>query len=164
MDCYPGVMPATKYGFQKNFSYTEKVAILHPALIEHLKAARCWTKELYEALYHSLGEERLLSPLPESLQSVFKTAFELDAESLLQAASVRQKWIDQSQTVDLYLNMPNMAALSSLYQRAWAYSLKTIHVLKMAPAPIDLDAEASLFTSFDEAMAGLRQGMPHYDF
>jgi ribonucleoside-diphosphate reductase alpha chain len=164
MTCYPGVMPATEYGFQEHFSPSKKVTVLHRTLVECLRATGCWTKELYEALCHHPDQKILLSQLPEPLQAVFRMAFDLDAESLLQAASVRQKWIDQSQSVDLYLNHPNMAALSSLYQRAWEYGLKTIHALKIAPLSAYRGTEAPSFISLDETVAGLRQGISHYDF
>ncbi|MDR2420375.1 MAG: ribonucleoside-diphosphate reductase subunit alpha [Puniceicoccales bacterium] len=163
MACYPGVMPATEYGFQKHFSHSRKVTVLHRTLVECLRAAGCWTKELYEALCHHPDQKISLPQLPESLQSVFRLAFDLDAESLLQAASVRQKWIDQSQSVDLYLTHPNMATLSSLYQRAWEYGLKTVHALKIAPLST-YHAEMPSFISLDDAMAGLRNGISHYDF
>jgi ribonucleoside-diphosphate reductase alpha chain len=163
MACYPGIMPATEYGFQEHFSHSKKVTVLHRTLVECLRATGCWTEELYEALCHHLDQKIQLPQLTESLQSVFRMAFDLDAESLLQAASVRQKWIDQSQSVDLYLSHPNMAALSSLYQRAWEYGLKTIHALRITPLST-YHAEMPSFISLDEAMAGLRKGISHYDF
>jgi ribonucleoside-diphosphate reductase alpha chain len=164
MACYPGIMSATEYGFREHFSHSKKVTVLHHTLVKCLRATGSWTKELYEALCHHPDQKVLFSQLPESLQAVFRMAFDLDAESLLQAASVRQKWIDQSQSVDLYLSHPNMAALSSLYQRAWEYGLKTIHTLKIALLAAYHDTEAPSFISLDEAMTGLQKGISHYDF
>ena len=126
--------------------------------------AGCWTPELYEKIRCDEGELTALSQIPEGIRDVFKTAFALDAESLFQAASTRQKWVDQSQCSDLYLNTSNMAALSFLYQRAWEYGLKTIHALKMAPLPTYLHEEISLPSSLHEAMECLHKGVSHYDF
>jgi ribonucleoside-diphosphate reductase alpha chain len=164
MACYPGVAPATNHIFSKHFSADEELIFLSDALIEHLKIAGCWTPELYEKIRCFGGELTALLPIPEDIRAIFKTAFTLDTESLFQAASVRQKWIDQSQCFDIYLNTSNMAALSFLYQRAWEYGLKTVHALKMAPLPAYFQQDTSPPSSLYEAMENLHSGVSHYDF
>ncbi|MDR0445118.1 MAG: ribonucleoside-diphosphate reductase subunit alpha [Puniceicoccales bacterium] len=164
MACYPGVAPATGHVFSKHFSADEKIAFFSDALVKHLQMAGYWTQEFYEKMRCCGGELTALLPMTEPIRDIFKTAFVLDTESLLQAASVRQKWIDQSQCLDIYLNIANMAALSFLYQRAWEYGLKTIHALKMAPLPSDIYEEIPLPSSLYEAMENLHNGVLHYDF
>ncbi|MDR2377506.1 MAG: ribonucleoside-diphosphate reductase subunit alpha [Puniceicoccales bacterium] len=164
MGCSPGMLPATGPLDPPSFSENRNEPELFPkhALVRTLRSAGVWTAEFYQKLCRGQSLALLSADWPEAIRAVARTAFELDAESLLQAAALRQRWLDQSQTLELYLDRPNMAALSSLYQRAWEYGLKTLHGLKLAPMADAL--ETLPLGSLDAAMAGLRQGMAPYDF
>ncbi|MDR0728054.1 MAG: ribonucleoside-diphosphate reductase subunit alpha [Puniceicoccales bacterium] len=165
MGCSPGLLPATGLLESPSAAENRDEPELFPkhALVHYLRSAGVWTAEFYQKLCRGQSPALLSAEWPEAVRAVTRTAFELDAESLLQAAAVRQRWLDQSQTLELYLDRPNMAALSSLYQRAWEYGLKTLHGLKLAPLA-DTFPETLSLGSLDAAMAGLRQGMASYDF
>jgi ribonucleoside-diphosphate reductase alpha chain len=72
--------------------------------------------------------------VPEDLKALYATAFEVDAHWLVEAASRRQKWIDQAQSLNLYLAAPNGRKLDALYRLAWERGLKTTYYLRTTSA------------------------------
>jgi ribonucleoside-diphosphate reductase alpha chain len=68
--------------------------------------------------------------VPEAIKQRYATAFELDARWLIEAASRRQKWIDQAQSLNLYLAEPSGKKLDNLYKLAWVRGLKTTYYLR----------------------------------
>ena len=76
------------------------------------------------------GSVQNIDRIPEYLKTLYQTAFELDARWLVEAASRRQKWIDQGQSLNLYMAEPNGAKLDALYKLAWIRGLKTTYYLR----------------------------------
>ncbi len=72
--------------------------------------------------------------MPEDLKALYATAFEIDAHWLVEAAARRQKWIDQAQSLNLYLAAPNGRKLDALYRLAWERGLKTTYYLRTQSA------------------------------
>ena len=68
--------------------------------------------------------------VPVELRERYRTAFEIEPEWLIDAAARRQKWIDQSQSLNLFLAAPDMKAMSHMYRRAWHAGLKTTYYLR----------------------------------
>ena len=68
--------------------------------------------------------------MPAALKARYATAFEIDAKWLVEAASRRQKWIDQAQSLNLYLALPSGKKLDELYKLAWVRGLKTTYYLR----------------------------------
>ena len=67
---------------------------------------------------------------PAELRERYRTAFQIEPEWLIDAAARRQKWIDQSQSLNLFLAAPDMKAMSHMYRRAWRAGLKTTYYLR----------------------------------
>ena len=80
------------------------------------------------------GELDAIDDIPEALKHKHKTVFGIDFEYIIDAAARRQKWIDQSQSVNLFLATPEMKALSHMYRRAWDKGLKTTYYLRTLQA------------------------------
>ena len=76
------------------------------------------------------GSVQQIDRVPEDLKAQYQTAFELDARWLVEAASRRQKWIDQGQSLNLYMSEPNGQKLDALYKLAWVRGLKTTYYLR----------------------------------
>ena len=76
------------------------------------------------------GSVQPLERIPAELKAKYATAFELDARWLVEAASRRQKWIDQGQSLNLYMKEPNGQKLDNLYKLAWVRGLKTTYYLR----------------------------------
>ncbi|MGC4014995.1 MAG: hypothetical protein QM755_10855 [Luteolibacter sp.] len=72
--------------------------------------------------------------MPEALKHKHKTVFGIGFEFIIDAAARRQKWIDQSQSVNLFLSTPDMKTLSHMYRRAWDKGLKTTYYLRTLQA------------------------------
>ena len=78
--------------------------------------------------------EQSIDRIPDDLKAIYATAFEIDSAWLIEAASRRQKWIDQSQSLNLYIANPSGKKLDGLYRLAWARGLKTTYYLRSRSA------------------------------
>jgi ribonucleoside-diphosphate reductase alpha chain len=76
------------------------------------------------------GSVQKISRIPENLKKLYATAFEIDPLWLIEAASRRQKWIDQAQSLNLYMAAPSGKKLDALYKKAWLRGLKTTYYLR----------------------------------
>ena len=76
------------------------------------------------------GSVQQIDRVPEDLKGLYATAFEVDARWLIEAGSRRQKWLDQAQSLNLYMSEPNGKKLDNLYKLAWVRGLKTTYYLR----------------------------------
>ena len=104
--------------------------MINPYLVEDLKALEMWDEVMINDLKYFDGSVQKLDRVPEALRRKYATAFEMDARWLVEAASRRQKWIDQGQSLNLYMAEPNGAKLDNLYKLAWVRGLKTTYYLR----------------------------------
>jgi ribonucleoside-diphosphate reductase alpha chain len=80
------------------------------------------------------GSVKKIERIPEELKDLYATAFEIDPTWLVKAAARRQKWIDQAQSLNLYMSEPNGRKLDELYRFAWTSGLKTTYYLRTTSA------------------------------
>jgi ribonucleoside-diphosphate reductase alpha chain len=80
------------------------------------------------------GSVGAIDRIPDDLKALYATAFEIDSAWLIEAASRRQKWIDQSQSLNLYIANPSGRKLDALYRLAWSRGLKTTYYLRSRSA------------------------------
>jgi len=104
--------------------------VVNPYLINDLRDRGLWDEVMSNDLKYYDGSVQQIDRVPEDLKSLYQTAFELDARWLVEAASRRQKWIDQGQSLNLYMSEPNGKKLDSLYKLAWVRGLKTTYYLR----------------------------------
>ena len=104
--------------------------VVNPYLVQDLKALELWDDVMVNDLKYFDGSVQQIERIPESLKQKYATAFEIDSRWLIEAASRRQKWLDQAQSLNLYLAEPNGKALDSLYKLAWVRGLKTTYYLR----------------------------------
>lgn len=104
--------------------------VINPYLVEDLKALDMWDEVMINDLKYFDGSVQKLDRVPEDLRRKYATAFEMDARWLVEAASRRQKWIDQGQSLNLYMAEPNGQKLDNLYKLAWVRGLKTTYYLR----------------------------------
>ncbi|MEN9501318.1 MAG: hypothetical protein RI964_603 [Pseudomonadota bacterium] len=104
--------------------------VINPYLVEDLKALGLWDEVMINDLKYFDGSVQPLERVPDAIKAKYATAFEIDARWLVEAASRRQKWIDQGQSLNLYLKEPNGAKLDNLYKLAWVRGLKTTYYLR----------------------------------
>jgi ribonucleoside-diphosphate reductase alpha chain len=104
--------------------------VVNPRLVRDLKAQGLWDEVMVNDLKYYDGSVRDIDRVPEALKELYATAFEIDPRWLVEAAARRQKWIDQGQSLNLYLAEPNGKKLDNLYKLAWARGLKTTYYLR----------------------------------
>ncbi|MDB4421709.1 ribonucleoside-diphosphate reductase subunit alpha, partial [Akkermansiaceae bacterium] len=104
--------------------------VLNGQLVDDLKAEGLWNKEMLDQLKYFNGELANIEGIPEHLKKKHQTVFEIGYEHIIDAAARRQKWIDQSQSVNLFLAKPDMKSLSHMYRRAWHTGMKTTYYLR----------------------------------
>jgi ribonucleoside-diphosphate reductase alpha chain len=104
--------------------------VINPYLVEDLKAAGLWDAVMINDLKYYDGSVQRIDRIPDAIKQQYATAFEIDPRWLIEAASRRQKWIDQGQSLNLYMSEPNGKKLDSLYKLAWLRGLKTTYYLR----------------------------------
>ncbi|WP_344214085.1 ribonucleoside-diphosphate reductase subunit alpha [Kribbella sancticallisti] len=108
--------------------------VANPYLVADLKARGLWDQAMVSDLKYHDGILSQLERIPADLRDLYATAFELDPSWLVKAASRRQKWLDQSQSLNLYMSAPSGKALDELYRSAWRHGLKTTYYLRSQSA------------------------------
>lgn len=108
--------------------------LLNPYLIRDLKKRGLWTADIQEKLKYMDGEIEGIEEIPVDLKRRYATAFGIDWAWLIDAAARRQKWIDQSQSVNLFCGESDMRTLSHMYRGAWKKGLKTTYYLRTRSA------------------------------
>jgi ribonucleoside-diphosphate reductase alpha chain len=103
-------------------------------LVEELKQLGLWTDGIRDAIKRADGSVQDLNDLPAELRSIYRTAWELPMRSLIDVAADRGAFIDQSQSLNLFMANPNIGQLSSMYMYAWKRGLKTTYYLRSRPA------------------------------
>ncbi|MEY4685454.1 MAG: hypothetical protein RLZ25_1913 [Pseudomonadota bacterium] len=104
--------------------------VVNPYLVAELKKYDLWDAVMINDLKYFDGSLQRIERVPEEIKLRYATAFELDVRWLIEAASRRQKWIDQAQSLNLYLAEPSGKKLDSLYKFAWLRGLKTTYYLR----------------------------------
>jgi ribonucleoside-diphosphate reductase alpha chain len=108
--------------------------ILNTELVRDLKKAGLWCPEMVDQLKYFDGELDAIDDIPQSIKDKHKTVFGIEYQYIVDAAARRQKWIDQSQSVNLFLATPDFKVLSHMYRRAWDKGLKTTYYLRTLQA------------------------------
>ena len=125
----PCIEPAYKNLYVKS-NLSGEFVVLNPFLVRDLKARGLWNQEMNDALKYFDGELRDIDAIPADLKAKYLTAFDVEFKWVIAAAARRQKWIDQSQSVNLWLKSPDLKVLSHMYRSAWHAGLKTTYYLR----------------------------------
>ena len=104
--------------------------VVNPYLAQDLKARGIWDEVMVNDLKYFDGSVQSIDRIPDDLKEIYATAFEVDSRWLVEAASRRQKWIDQGQSLNLYMAEPSGKKLDNLYKLAWVRGLKTTYYLR----------------------------------
>lgn len=103
-------------------------------LVDELKARGLWTPALRERILAAEGSIAGIPEIPAELRTRFRTAWELPQRALIDLAAARTPYIDQSQSLNLFMASPDIGKLSSMYAYAWRKGLKTTYYLRSRPA------------------------------
>jgi ribonucleoside-diphosphate reductase alpha chain len=129
MGSSPCIEPTYKNLFVKS-NLSGDFMVLNRFLVDDLKKLGLWNKEMSDQLKYFDGELCSIDSIPSEIKKKYATAFDVSYEYVIKAAARRQKWIDQSQSVNLFLGQPNLKTLSHMYRAAWRQGLKTTYYLR----------------------------------
>ncbi|VAW90705.1 Ribonucleotide reductase of class Ia (aerobic), alpha subunit [hydrothermal vent metagenome] len=104
--------------------------VVNPYLVKRLKLNHLWDEVMVNDLKYYDGSVLQIDRIPDEIKSLYATAFEVDTRWLIEAAARRQKWIDQAQSLNLYMAEPSGKKLDQLYKLAWVRGLKTTYYLR----------------------------------
>jgi len=129
-----GVEQSIEPNFSVLFVYENKSGnfyITNPHFVKDMKDRNLWTPELANLIKNCDGDLSLLSgPIPQDIKDKYKTAFDRDMFKLIECNAVRQKWIDQAVSFNLYNKTTSLKYLNDIYLASWEYGLKTTYYLR----------------------------------
>ena len=103
-------------------------------LVHDLKARGLWTEDIRTKIKLANGSIQNVAEIPMELKKIYRTAWEIPMRSLIDMAAARAAYIDQSQSLNLFMESPDIGKLSSMYFYAWKQGLKTTYYLRSRPA------------------------------
>ena len=158
MGSSPCIEPTYKNLFVKS-NLSGDFMVLNRFLVNDLKKEGLWGKEMSDQLKYFDGELSDIPNIPDWIKNKYLTAFDVSYEFVIASAARRQKWIDQSQSVNLFLGEPDLKALSHMYRAAWRQGLKTTYYLRtlgasnIEKATVDLKQKKPLADMSEEPSA-----------
>jgi ribonucleoside-diphosphate reductase alpha chain len=131
--CYECIEPQVSNLFKRETLSGEFLQV-NKYLVRRLEALGLWNEDMRLRLKGAEGSVQRISEIPPEDRLVFRTAWELPMRSLIDMAAERGHFIDQSQSLNLFVENPNIGQLSSMYMHAWKRGLKTTYYLRSRPA------------------------------
>ena len=131
--CYECIEPWVSNLFKRLNSLGEFMQI-NKYLVHELQERNLWDEEMRTELIRSEGSVQTIERIPDDLKSVYRTAWEIPMKSLIEMAADRGAYIDQSQSLNLFMESPTINRLSSMYMFAWKSGIKTTYYLRSRPA------------------------------
>lgn len=127
--CYPCIEPIYKNIYVKS-NVSGEFTIVNTYLVEDLKKIGLWDQDMLDQIKYYDGDISRIQSIPEHIRQKYQTAFELDAEWLIEVTAARGKWIDQSQSHNVFLRGASGKKLHDVYIKAWNCGLKTTYYLR----------------------------------
>jgi ribonucleoside-diphosphate reductase alpha chain len=147
--CFPSIEPIYKNIYVKSNMSGEFTVVNH-YLVNDLKRMDLWTEDMLEQLKYYDGNIGKIQSIPIELKTLYKEVFEIDPILLLKMTALRSKWIDQSQSHNVFMQGTSGKKMHEIYTAAWEMGLKTTYYLRtMAVSQIEkstLDAVKYYFT------------------
>jgi len=131
--CFPTIEPIYKNIYVKA-NISGEFIIVNTFLVEDLKKEGLWNEEMLEIIKGQEGELTNISAIPAHIKNKYKEVFDIHPKWLIKIAAHRGKWIDQSQSLNIFYKGASGAELSEIYQYAWKMGLKTTYYLRTLAA------------------------------
>jgi ribonucleoside-diphosphate reductase alpha chain len=131
--CYECIEPQVSNLFKRETLSGEFLQV-NTALVRELKERDLWTPEIRNAIKRADGSVQGIESLPADMRELYRTAWELPQRALIDLAATRAPFVDQSQSLNLFMSAPSIGKLSSMYLYAWKSGLKTTYYLRSRPA------------------------------
>lgn len=127
--CYPCIEPIYRNIYVKA-NVTGEFTIVNKDLVKDLKELNLWNKQMLEKIKYYDGQIGAIEEIPETLKQKYKVAFELDPVHMIRITAARGKWIDQSQSHNVFMQGVDGKKLDEIYKTAWHTGLKTTYYLR----------------------------------
>ena len=144
--CYECIEPQVSNLFKRETLSGDFVQI-NKYLVQELKAADLWTDEIRNKIKLSEGSVQEIDEFSDDLKAIYRTAWEIPMRSLIDMMADRGAFIDQSASLNLFMESPSIGKLSSMYMYAWQRGLKTTYYLRSRPATKIAQVTAEFKTS-----------------
>jgi len=148
--CIPSIEPIYKNMYVKS-NFSGEFTIINKYLVNDLRALGLWDEELMDKVKYYDGSVQMLTGIPAELRARYKEVFEIDPIWIIKHAAHRGKWIDQSQSVNIFTTSTSGKHISDTYMSAWRMGLKTTYYLRtMAASSIEkatLDHKSKKFAA-----------------
>ena len=131
-NCTQSIEPTYKNLYVKS-NMGGEYTIINEYLIDDLKSLGLWNTELSRELKLCDGAVSEIN-IPENIKELYKTAFDIEPEQLIRCAALRQVYIDQAQSLNLYMSAPSGKKIDEMYRYAWHSGLKTTYYLRTKAA------------------------------
>ncbi|MFI5841423.1 ribonucleoside-diphosphate reductase subunit alpha [Catenuloplanes sp. NPDC051500] len=131
--CYECIEPQVSNLFKRETLSGEFLQI-NSYLVDELKSRGLWTDAIRAEIRRAEGSVQGITALPAEVRALFRTAWELPQKALIDLAAARGPFIDQSQSLNLFMSAPTIGKVSSMYLYAWKAGLKTTYYLRSRPA------------------------------
>jgi ribonucleoside-diphosphate reductase alpha chain len=127
--CYPTIEPIYKNLYVKS-NMAGDFMVVNDFLVEDLKRLGLWNAEILEKIKFHDGSVQEIHEIPAAIREKYKEVFEMEPQWLIKAAAYRGRWIDQSQSLNIFYGGTSGKVLSEIYLYAWALGLKTTYYLR----------------------------------
>ncbi len=127
--CFPCIEPIYKNVYVKA-NMSGEFTVINQYLVDDLKKLGMWDDEMLQLLKYYDGNIQQIKQIPERLRAKYKEAFEIDPEWLIKLTAARGKWIDQSQSHNVFMQGVSGKKLNDIYLSAWKAGLKTTYYLR----------------------------------
>jgi ribonucleoside-diphosphate reductase alpha chain len=127
--CTPSIEPIYKNIFVKS-NFSGEFTVINARLVNDLKRLGLWSQEIVEKLKYYDGSVQHITEIPSDLRAKYKEVFEIDPKWIIRHAAHRGKWIDQSQSLNIFTKSTSGKFISDIYQYAWQKGLKTTYYLR----------------------------------
>lgn len=131
--CLPSIEPIYKNIYTKS-NVTGEFTVINRELVNELKDRNLWNKEILEKIKHYDGNLEYIPEIPQEIKDRYKEVFQIEPKWLIEHAARRGKWIDQSQSLNLFIQTESGRAISDMYLLAWKKGLKTTYYLRTLAA------------------------------
>lgn len=131
--CYECIEPQVSNLFKRE-TLSGDFLVINRYLVEELKTLGLWTESVRDEIKLAEGSIQGIPAIPERLREIYRTVWELPQKALIDHAAARGAYIDQSQSLNLFQENPNIGRLSSMYMYAWKAGVKTTYYLRSRPA------------------------------
>lgn len=150
--CYSSIEPQASNLYKRENLSGEFVVVNH-YLVEELMRRGLWTSHIRKSISEAGGSIQNIQEIPADVRDLYRTAWEISNKATIDMAAARQPYIDQSQSLNLFIESPDLDTLSSMYMYAWGSRLKTTYYLRSRSATAIRTVSTNKTFTEEEALA-----------